>query len=216
MKKLQLTSSHWGAYRVETLGGKVTNLFDFEEDSDPSPIGKGMLDTQEDSCRISSPMVRKSWLDKGFKSDRALRGKDPFIKIDWDEASELVSNELSRVKNFYGNQAIYGGSYGWASAGRFHHAQSQLHRFLNCIGGYTSSKHTYSFAAAEAIVPHILGSFRDFLDTCTSWSSIRRDTKLFVCFGGIPLKNGQISQGGTGNHYQKSNLNKLSKTVNIK
>ena len=208
MKKLQLTSSHWGAYRVETLGGKITNLFDFEEDSDPSPIGKGMLDTQEDSCRISSPMVRKSWLDKGFKSNRARRGKDPFIKIDWDEASELVSNELSRIKNFYGNQAIYGGSYGWASAGRFHHAQSQLHRFLNCIGGYTSSKHTYSFAAAEAIVPHILGSFRDFLDSCTSWSSIRRDTKLFVCFGGIPLKNGQISQGGTGNHYQKSNLNK--------
>ena len=74
MKKLQLTSSHWGTYRVETLGGKITNLFDFEEDSDPSPIGKGMLDTQEDSCRISSPMVRKSWLDKGFKSNRARRG----------------------------------------------------------------------------------------------------------------------------------------------
>ena len=25
-------------------------------------------------------------------------------------------------------------------------------------------------------------------------------------FWGVPIKNGQISQGGTGNHYQKENL----------
>ena len=30
--------------------------------------------------------------------------------------------------------------------------------------------------------------------------------RLLVCFGGIPLKNGQISQGGTGNHFQKKEL----------
>ena len=46
-------------------------------------------------------------------------------------------------------------------AGRFT-AQSQLHRFLNCVGGYTRSKFTYSFAA-EAMVPHILGSYRAYL-----------------------------------------------------
>ena len=56
------------------------------------------------------------------------------------------------------------------------------------------------------MVPHILGSFRAYLDTCTSWDLIREHTELFVCFGGIPLKNGQISQGGTGRHYQRENL----------
>ena len=44
------------------------------------------------------------------------------------------------------------------------------------------------------------------MDTCTSWESIKDNTELFVCFGGIPLKNGQISQGGTGNHFQKKEL----------
>jgi len=34
--------------------------------------------------------------------------------------------------------------YGWASAGRFHHSQSQLHRFLNQLGGYTYSVQSYS------------------------------------------------------------------------
>ena len=205
--KTRLTSSHWGTYRVQTENGRITDLINFEYDSDPSPIGKGIIDTYDDKSRISSPMIRKSWLEKGAKSDKNLRGKDPFVRVEWNEASEIVANELKRVIETYGNEGIFGGSYGWASAGRFHHAQSQLHRFLNCIGGYTSSKYTYSFAAAEAVVPHILGSFRDFLDTCTSWESINKNTTLFVCFGGIPLKNGQISQGGTGNHYQKQHLN---------
>ena len=117
-----------------------------------------------------------------------------------------MAEEINRVKDKYGNASIFGGSYGWASAGRFHHAQSQLHRFLNCVGGYTRSKFTYSFAAAEAMVPHILGSYRAYLDTCTSWESVKKNTEVFLCFGGVPIKNGQISQGGTGHHYQRENL----------
>ena len=29
-------------------------------------------------------------------------------------------------------------------------------------------------AAAEAMVPHILGSYRAYLDTCTSWDLIKK------------------------------------------
>ena len=47
---------------------------------------------------------------------------------------------------------------GWASAGRFHHAQSQIHRFLNtALGGYVRSVNSYSSGAATVILPHILG-----------------------------------------------------------
>ena len=205
-KGLPLTSTHWGTYRAKVKNGKVEELLGWEHDKDPSPIGPGILDVQDGPTRIDAPMVRKSWLESGPGSHNELRGVDPFIEVSWDKAEQLVANELNRVKNSYGNASIFGGSYGWASAGRFHHAQSQLHRFLNCIGGYTRSKFTYSFAAAEAMVPHILGSYRAYLDTCTSWDLIKKNTELFICFGGIPLKNGQISQGGTGKHYQKENL----------
>ena len=186
--------------------GKVQELLGWDYDKDPSPIGPGILDIQDGPTRIDAPMVRKSWLEQGPGSRNDLRGIDPFIEVSWKKAEQLVADELTRIKNTYGNASIFGGSYGWASAGRFHHAQSQLHRFLNCIGGYTRSKFTYSFAAAEAMVPHILGSYRAYLDTCTSWDLINKNTELFVCFGGIPIKNGQISQGGTGNHYQRKNL----------
>ena len=110
------------------------------------------------------------------------------------------------MRREHGNSSIYAGSYGWASAGRFHHAQGQLKRFLNCIGGYTGSVDTYSFAAAEVVVPHVLGTFRGRLDTATGWESIAAACDLFVAFGGVPLKNGQISQGGLGRHVQKAGL----------
>ena len=203
---LPLTGSHWGTYRAKIKNGKIEKLLGWEHDTDPSPIGSGILDIHNNSTRIDTPMVRKSWLESGPGSKNNLRGVDPYISISWDEAEKLIADELNRVRNNFGNSSIFGGSYGWASAGRFHHAQSQLHRFLNCIGGYTRSKFTYSFAAAEAMVPHILGSYRAYLDTCTSWDSIKENTELFVCFGGVPLKNGQISQGGTGSHNQKKNI----------
>ncbi len=201
-----LTSTHWGTYRVEVDHGRVTALRGFEHDPDPSPIGPGIVDVLEGPARITAPMVRKSWLEGGPGTAGEKRGSDAFVEVSWNEANRLVAAELTRVRTTYGNSAIYAGSYGWASAGRFHHAQSQLKRFLNCIGGYTGSKNTYSFAAAEVLVPHVLGTFRGHLDTTTSWESIASDCELFVAFGGVPLKNGQISQGGTGAHVQKDGL----------
>ena len=203
---LPLTSSHWGTYRARVGNGRVQELLAFEQDCDPSPIGPGILDVQHGPMRVDAPMVRESWLTGGPGTRTDLRGSDPFVEVSWEKVNELVAAELNRVRKTFGNASIFGGSYGWASAGRFHHAQSQLKRFLNCIGGFTRSKFTYSFAAAEAMVPHVLGSFRDYLDTCTSWDVIRDHTQLFVCFGGVPLKNGQISQGGTGCHIQRRAL----------
>ena len=201
-----LTSTHWGTYRVEVKDGKVVALRGFEHDPDPSPIGPGIVDVLDGPTRITAPVVRKSWLERGPGTAGEQRGSDDFVEVTWDEANKIVARELERVRQAHGNRAIYAGSYGWASAGRFHHAQSQLKRFLNCIGGFTSSKNTYSFAAAEVVVPHILGDFRGLIDTTTSWESIASDCELFVAFGGVPLKNGQISQGGTGAHVQKGGL----------
>ena len=201
-----LTSSHWGTYWVDVDDDRVTALRDFGEDQDPSPIGQGIIDVLSGPTRITTPMVRKGWLEGGAGAAREKRGQEDFVAVTWDEVNQLLADELSRVRRDYGNQAIYAGSYGWASAGRFHHAQSQLKRFLNCIGGCTSSKNAYSYAAAEVVVPHVLGTFRGFIDASTSWESIASDCDLFVAFGGVPLKNGQISQGGTGAHVQKAGV----------
>jgi len=77
---------------------------------------------------------------------------------------------------------------------------------VNTVGGFTNSFGTYSFAAAEAMVPHILGSYRDFINSSTSWESIEGNCDLFVAFGGVPVKNGQIESGALGAHVQTRGL----------
>ncbi len=203
-----LTTNHWGTYRTVVRDGKLVEMRAFEEDKDPSPIGEGIVDALDAPSRITQPMVRESWLRDGPGARTELRGKDRFVAVSWDKVEKLIAGDLTRVRRDHGDNAIYAGSYGWASAGRFHHAQSQLKRFLNCSGGFTSSKFTYSFAAAEAMIPHVLGSYREFLNTTTGWSSIAEHGELVVVFGGIPIKNAQIEAGGSGTHQQREGLAK--------
>ncbi len=198
--QMPLTSSHWGTYRAQVEGGKVVALHEFEEDQDPSPIGKGMVGVLDGPTRVTSPMVRNSWYYEGPGSNCDRRGAEPFVKVSWDEAECLISREIARVCKEHGNKAIFGGSYGWASAGRFHHAPSQLKRFLNCIGGYTTRINSYSLAAGEVILRHVMAPLYHLLDGSTSWHSIASASELLVAFGGIPLRNSQINAGGVGSH----------------
>lgn len=211
IEDMPLTAAHWGVYRAEVKNGTLCALHPFEKDPDPSPIANGYIGVLDDDLRIDAPMVRKSWLENGPGSATDKRGDDPFVQVTWDEAETLVANELSRVTASFGNEAIYGGSYGWSGAGRFHHAQSQLHRFLNCIGGYTRSVNTYSLAAGEVILSHILGDPASFIHNPPSWQSVVENGELLVAFGGMPLRNSQISSGGTGAHRARSALSDAKK-----
>ena len=156
-----LTTAHWGTYEVEYDDkGQAMKLHPFSKDPDPSPIGLHMLSDEVTRLRVRRPAVRKSWLEHGPGSHAERRGQEPFVERPWDEALDLVAHELVRVKTTHSNRAIFGGSYGWSSAGRFHHAQSQVHRFLNvAMGGYVKSVNSYSSGAATVVVPHIIGDY---------------------------------------------------------
>ena len=198
--KLIRTAAHWGAYDAEVAGGRIRALHPFAEDPDPSPIGQSMADAVTHPARIAQPMVRQGWLDHGPRKDGNARGGEPFVAVSWDRALDLVAAELKRVKERHGNQSIYAGSCGWASAGRFHHALSQIHRFMNCHGGYTSSVNDYSLGAAEVILPHVAAPWWDLYRRFTSWPVIAEHGQLVVMFGGMALKNSQIDGGGAGRH----------------
>ena len=194
-------STHWGTYFAEVRDGKLEGVRDYSDDPDPAVIGPGIVDMVDHPTRITQPVVRKGYLENGPDGDRTGRGREPFVAVSWDEALDLAASELERVRTTFGNESIFGGSYGWASAGRFHHAQSHIHRFLNCVGGYTASISNYSYAAANAITPHIVGPMRSvILDTATSWPVIAKHSELVVAFGGLARKNAQVTSGGVGRH----------------
>ena len=66
--------------------------------------------------------------------------------------------------------------------------------------------HSYSNGALTVIMPHVIGSTRSYLDSAMDWSVIERHTELFVCFGGIPLKNTTVTPGGAGQHPTRDHL----------
>ena len=203
----ELTASHWGAYEWSLDANGADMLRPYGGDPDPSPIGLSMLDAYCSGTRVMRPAVRRSWLEHGPGTRTDLRGQDPFIEVSWEEAWRLVAQELQRVIALHGNQAVYAGSYGWASAGRFHHAQSQLRRFMHAIGGSTVHSQTYSYAAAEVLLPHVVAPMTELEVFHTSWDVLARHTSLVVTFGGMPWKNAQVGAGGAFEHRLRSGLN---------
>lgn len=204
------TASHWGLYEVRQNADGKPQLVTFRDDPDPSPIGLDQLDESVTRLRIRRPAVRRSWLESGPGSATDRRGKEPFVEIEWDEALAMVAAELGRVRGRHGNETIFGGSYGWSSAGRFHHAQSQVHRFLNAIGGYVRHVDTYSLAAGRVIMPHVVGPIDDLHAEHTSWDVLADHTRLFISFGGVPLKNSRVSPGGAQRHGVKDALGRMA------
>ena len=194
----KMHSSHWGAFQGITHNGKLVDVRPFFRDEHPSPIIGSVKDALYSECRIHQPMIRKSWLEKGYGANTENRGADPFIAIGWDQAINIIIAELTRVQKCFGNEAIFGGSYGWSSAGRFHHAKTQLKRFLNVFGGFTDQVHSYSNAAGQTILPRVVGhgGYGPF----SSWDGIAQHCELFVAFGGVGLKNTQVEPGGAGEH----------------
>ena len=204
----ELTLSHWGVNAILRDRDGTPRLAPWAGDPDPSRIGTHDLGAV-DALRVRRPAVRRSFLRHGPGAGGTGRGREPFVEVPWDEALDIVANEIARVTRDHGNAAIFGGSYGWASAGRFHHSVGQLHRFLNAVGGYVRHTDTYSLGAGRVLMPYILASMDEIAQTMTSFDVMARHTRLFVTFGGVPLKNAQISSGGAGRHRVREGLSRM-------
>jgi biotin/methionine sulfoxide reductase len=129
-----------------------------------------------------------------------------FVPVEWPCALDLVAAELQRVYTAHGPREVFGGSYGWASAGRFHDAPRQLHRFLNVAGGYVRSVGSYSSGAASVILPHVIGPQEAVAGNNVSWDELVAHSALVLAFGGMALKNNDVGGGGTSEHIAQGRL----------
>ena len=201
------TATHWGVYEVEQgPGGPV--LKGHSKDPDPSPIGLSMVEASKAS-RVMRPAVRQSWLEHGPCAAPEKRASEPMVEVSWEVALDLAAQATKSIIAEHGNASVFGGSYGWSSAGRFHHAQSQVHRYLNCLGGYVRHSESYSLGAAKVLMPHIVGNMDKLFSNHTSWDVLEKHCKLFVSFGGVPAKNGQVNPGLVGQHKVKVSLERM-------
>ncbi|PMC21336.1 hypothetical protein CJ207_14440, partial [Klebsiella aerogenes] len=69
--------------------------------------------------RVRYPMVRKGYLASP-QQPQGVRGQDEFVRVSWEQALDLIDAQHRRIRESYGPQSIFAGSYGWRSNGVLH------------------------------------------------------------------------------------------------
>lgn len=186
-----MSASHFGVFAPVVENGRFVGVRPFSGDPAPNAMIQAYPSRVYSKSRVTQPMVRKSYLEHGPGSRTDLRGAEDFVPVSWDRAIELVAGELTRVKTQYGNQSIYGGSYGWHSVGKLHVPQTLLHRMLNLNGGYTDILGDYSTGASQVIMPHVVGTIEVY-EQQTAWPVLLENTDLIVLWGADLIKSNRI------------------------
>ncbi|MGH6716855.1 MAG: molybdopterin-dependent oxidoreductase, partial [Bradyrhizobium sp.] len=202
-------TAHWGVFSARMRDGQL-EVRPHEDDPDPNEIIQNFPAALRHRARVAQPMVRKGWLENGPGADER-RGRDEFVPMSWNAVLDLLGKELARVRDGAGPGAIFGGSYGWASAGRFHHAQSQLHRFLNiACGGYVKSVNSYSSGSSQVLIPHIIGDYEGLAKRNVSWEQVAEHSEIVLAFGGMALKNSMVAGGSVSKHVERGAMRRAA------
>ncbi|WP_255743839.1 molybdopterin-dependent oxidoreductase [uncultured Aliiroseovarius sp.] len=138
-------------------------------------------------------MVRKSYLEGwepgGTKPE--LRGKEEYVRVDWDTAWSLAAKALLDTATNHGNEAIFSSSYGgWSNAGSFRPNVLQG-RPINLIGGCTNTAGDWSAGAGQVLLPRVIDDMEVYSGQ-TAWEVIRDNTEVFVLVGCDPIKNNRV------------------------
>ena len=86
--------------------------------------------------RIKYPMKRVDWDPNGERNPQN-RGKSKFVRISWDEAAGLVADELVRMKDTYGSEAVLCQSDMHGEGKNVAPSHGCPNRLLSLMGGYT-------------------------------------------------------------------------------
>ncbi len=127
------------------------------------------LEADDRPDSVAAPQLRacargRAYLRRQYHPDRLLtplkrvgkRGEGRFAPITWDEALDILARQMRRVREQYGNSALfvpYGtGSYNQLNGS--HVARRLLNLFGGCLGIYNS----YSWGAINLATPTVYGT----------------------------------------------------------
>ncbi len=207
----KISGAHWGAFRAKVVGDKVVEIKPFEEDKYPSDILKGTMGVIYSPSRVRYPMVRLDWFKNRHKSNTAERGDNRFIRVSWEQALDLVYEELERIQTDYGPWALHTSLVGWRSVGQVHSCGNHMLRAVGMHGKSVGTAGDYSTGAGQTILPYVLGS-TEVYSQGTSWEIILDQTKLIVLWANDPIKNLQ-NGWNTESHESYAYFSKLKEKV---
>ena len=197
-----LTAARWGAVYVEVKDGKVVSSKGALPKTVPNSLQQTAPDQVHTNIRVKYPMVRKSYLENWKSGDvkPELRGKEEYVRVDWDTALKLTAKAIVDTIEQHGNQAILSTSYGGWSHGGLMRPNVMQGKFFNMIGGNIGWYSDYSAACIQHAWPYLYGGFgyggvRSTNDGAGSYMNQVKNAKLYVTFGNNPAVT-RASGGG--------------------
>jgi trimethylamine-N-oxide reductase (cytochrome c) len=85
--------------------------------------------------RVLYPLKRVDW-DPGGERNTENRGKSGYVRISWEEATDIIVSELKRIKERYGPEAVLSQSDGHGEAKVIHTSHGCANKLLSLLGGY--------------------------------------------------------------------------------
>ncbi len=185
------SGSHYGAFEAKVMNGEWVATRPFKHDKYPCDMLNAVREVVYNPSRVRYPMVRLDWLRQREKSDRRQRGDNRFVRVSWDRALDLFYEELERVQKTYGSSGVFTGLADWQMVGKYHKAGGAMDRGLGLHGSYVTTVGDYSAAAAQVILPHVIGSLEVY-EQQTSLPLVIEHSQTIVLWGCDPIKNLQI------------------------
>ena len=99
-------------------------------------VGMGYKKRVYSENRVCWPLKRVDWDPKGERNVQN-RGKSKYVRISWDEAAQLVADELLRVKDKYGMSAVLSETDLHGEGKHLAPSHGCPNRLLSMLGGYT-------------------------------------------------------------------------------
>lgn len=116
------------------------------------------------------------------------RGEGRYQRISWDEALDTIASELTRVRETYGNEAVFNAYASGVSSGII--GGAPVRRLLNLTGGSLGYYGSYSSAQISAAGTYTYGG-----GSYGSPFTTLQDGQLVVMFGNSPA---ETRMGGAG------------------
>ncbi|MDO5043006.1 MAG: molybdopterin-dependent oxidoreductase [Slackia sp.] len=125
---------------------------DSHEDSPEFPQQRGCVrgKAQQQQCfgadRLLHPLKRKGWQPGGGENaNGAMRGKDEWEVISWEEAIDLACQEIKRIKDEYGPTGFYSKS-----------SDACINLMCGCVRGWDTTSHgTYTLGSDMIGLPSL-------------------------------------------------------------
>ncbi|MFT0849758.1 trimethylamine-N-oxide reductase TorA [Achromobacter sp. F4_2707] len=207
----RMSGAHWGAFRAKVEADRVVEIRPFELDKHPTDILDGTLGVIYSPSRVRYPMIRVDWYKNRKNSNRAERGDNRFVRVSWDEALDILYEELERIQTEYGPWALHTANVGWRSVGQVHSCGNHMLRAIGMHGRSVGTAGDYSTGAGQMILPYVLGS-TEVYSQGTSWDIILEESKVIIFWANDPIKNLQVGWN-TETHEAYAYFEKLKEKV---